>query len=341
MQSVGVDSCVYKRQYEDSEFEALLGVAITTLDRDKFRKHYDDVLKIAFDAIGEKPKKQIYKAAHLTAQLQDATSDFLDCFIQSISSELIRVNIFYSYYPEDKIDRIYTCQDSYIRPFPPKEFLKKINNAYPHYCVWRYLEAHPDCRNYIFEVDHFEGKITPAWRKISDMPNLHIYYSGNECNKIISSADLFLRFICNKVIGDLNGRNLVYCLKDILNKTKIHSYYMGYRSDYLKTMAFTDDLMINTRFHLKHPIYWIVWKNISKDKDEKTLFEWSEKYNDVMKEAENNGGCVRFYKASDIPHLLDQEKDNICLINDEAESIISVIKSIARDVKILDFRGRK
>jgi hypothetical protein len=340
MPSVGVDSCVFSRLMEGSSFTALLGIAVTTLDRDKFRQSYDKILNDVFKEIGEKRKKNTYKAAQLTSQLQNNTSKFLDLFIDKISSELIRVNVFFTFYPEDKIDRIYTCKDSYLRAYSPSKFMDLITNAYPHYCVWRYLEAHPDCSNYLFEVDNFEGKITPAWEKIKDIKNLHIYYSGNETNKLISAADLLLRYICNKLIGDLNGKSILYCLKDLLNETKIHSYYLGYRSDYLRSMAFTDDLMINTRNYVKHPVYWILWKSFSGQGEEKNILEWSKEYNEVMNLAEINNGCVRFYKASEIPHLLNEENDVLCLLNDGAAPYIDSIKTIAPKVKLLDLRGR-
>jgi hypothetical protein len=129
-------------------------------------------------------------------------------------------------------------------------------------------------------------------------------------------------------------------LKDLLNETKIHSYYLGYRSDYLRSMAFTDDLMINTRNYVKHPVYWILWKSFSGQGEEKNILEWSKEYNEVMNLAEINNGCVRFYRASEIPHLLNEENDVLCLLNDRAAPYINSIKTIASKVQLLDLRGR-
>ena len=267
------------------------------------------------------------------------STNFIREFIQNISSELLRVNVYYTYYPPGSISEIWTCRDAYPRSFAPGRFMNLIYNSYPHYCVWKYLDIHSDCRGYKFEVDHFHGKISPAWNDIKDLENLKLYHKGSSCNKAISTADIFLRHIRDTLPGRLGIMNLRRCLSDIIGGTRLYQYFMGPRSDYLRKMPFTNFIDIDTRSYISRPIYWIAWKGFTGSSDEKKLLEWDPRYNNIMELAERNDGCVRFYEPSVLSLLVDEDNDKLCLLNDEAIPIQKSIQSIAPKIELLDFRS--
>ena len=339
MRVVAVDTCWFKRPSEVSPFRALLGVAITIKNREEFRETYDRVLDECFEKYGAERKKRIYKAAHITEQLLHNSIDFIRIFIQKISSELDRINVYYTYYPPGSIAEIWTCRDSHSRSFPPEKFMDLIYNAYPHYCVWKYLDIYTDCKHYNYEIDYFHGKISPAWEYIKDLENLTLYHKRSECNKAISTSDFILRHINNTLPGRLGIMNLRRCLNNIIGRTKLSSYFMGPRSDYLQKTPFTSSIDIDTRSYIARPIYWIAWKGFTGSSDEKKLLEWNPIYNNIMDLAEQNNGCVRFYEPSILPHLINESKDKLCLLNEEAIPIQKAIQSIAPEIEVIDFRS--
>jgi hypothetical protein len=338
MKTVGVDASVFKRESGESNFQAPLGVAVTIRDRDRFRKKYDDTLEELFKKYNKDKIKSVYKAAHITKQLKHETNDFIKEFLLNMSSELERIDVFYTYYPEGSIEEIITCGDSYPRRIKPEKFLRDIEKGYEHYCIWKYCVEYPTDSNNFFEVDYFQSKITPAWNTIKDLESLSIFYSGGECNKSISIADVILRLIYNTCKGDLIHSNIFECLKDYVKKTSIKSYWMGPRSDYLHNMAWRDNLDIDTSLNIQHPIFWIAWSKYTNERDEKVALEWSNPYNEVMTRAEVSFASVRFWDPREYPLLVDKDNDIVFLLNDKAIPTMEAIRYISPGIRSVDLR---
>lgn len=339
MVTVGIDSGWFTRESPGSEFKALVGVAVTVKEKDTFRLSYDEALNNLFSKYQIERKRTTYKAAFLTGQLLDKTNKFLHDFINLMENELESIDVYYTFYPSNFTQDIITCKDSYPRSISPLKFLNNICNAYPHYCLWKYIETHPDEKEVTFEIDHFSGKITPAWNSIKNIPNIKVYYSGSECNKIISFADILHRYISNNMHGKLGLGNITRCFRTCLGLDNIHSHFMGPRRDYLINMAYTDNIDIDLRHYIKHPIYWIAWQSITGSSAEKDLLEWDQKYIDLITTAEENDGCVRLYDPKDIPFILNPKMDKIFLMNSKASSIVEAVKGFAPEVEVLPPRS--
>ena len=320
-----------------SEFKALMGVSVTLNNKEKFRRLYDEVLNDLFRKYSLERKRVIYKASFLTEQLLERTNPFISEFLKRLESEIIRVDVYYTFYPDNFSRDIITCSDSYPRAVNPIKFMNNIYNSYPHYCIWKYIEAY-NPRKASFEVDFFSGKITPAWNSIKTLKNIHIYFSGCECNKAISLADIIQRYIVNTMRGKIGLGNITRCLRNSLEKTEINSHFMGPHHDYLSNMAYTDNIDMDNRHFIVHPIYWMAWQSISGHSEEKNMFEWNQRYIELMRIAELKNGCVRYYEPKDITQILDKKIDIICLMNEKGNSIIEAIKSFAPEVNILSLR---
>ncbi|TFH16290.1 hypothetical protein E4H04_06870 [Candidatus Bathyarchaeota archaeon] len=250
---------MFTRTDEDGDFSAPMGLAITIRDRDRFRTLYDEIMLRLMEKNGHVCKKPVYKAASLTSQLLHLTNEFLKDFLKLISSEIQRIDVFYTFYPNGSVDDIITCGDSYPRKVPPEKFLRQIEKGYEHYCVWNYCDEYSLATDNLFEVDHFTAKITPAWDQIKDLPNFSIFFSGGECNKAISLADLILRFIVNNCKGRLNHQNISGCLREYTKDVNIRTHWMGHYRKYLNNMAYRDDFDIDLKNNIQHPIFWIEW----------------------------------------------------------------------------------
>lgn len=339
MQAVGLDSVWFQRPSAVTPFKALLGVAITVKDNRVFQESYHDEMSNVFREMGFERKKRIYKAAFLAEQLYANANMFIKNFISKITPQLLRINVYYTFYPVGTISQIWTCRESYPRAYSPEKFMDHIYNAYPHYCIWQYTRSYPDCTHYLYESDFFSGKISPAWEKVRRLPNLKLFYNGGQCNPLISLADLFLRLICETMPGRLGRMNLGRCLNDAIGDVPLFSHFMGPRIDYLREMAFTQRRDFLTRQYVKRPLYWVFWKPFTTTSEEIKLLEWKSSYNAMVTEVELNNGCFRMYEPSDITQILDKTQDKACLMNEEARPMLDAFLSFAPDIEVLDFRS--
>ncbi len=339
METVGVDSILYARQSIDgSKFTAPLGLALSIRSRDRFREKYDDCIEDLFTKYKEPRLKTVYKASHLTHQLKHKTNEFIREFIKEMSPEFQRLDFFYTFFPPGVVERINVCRDSYQRTVDLDTYLKIIGKGYEHYCVWKYCKEYPVSSNNLFEVDHFSAKITPAWDQIQDLESLSIFYSGGECNKSISMADIILRHIQNSCSGRLTHPNILDCMAPYLNDVTVRSWWMSYRRDYLNNMAWRDDFDINLKNNIQHPIFWIAWNKYTSRNEEKITLEWMDNYIQIMTRAEKYSASVRFWEPRQFPLEVDVQDDLVFLLNDNAVPILRSIKDTCPGIKTMDYR---
>ena len=328
------DDALFQRHGTTGTFRAPIGVGLTIQNEKKFAKSYDTILDKLFQKYNHQRKKRVYKAAHLVGQLLDQSTNFIEDFISEISANVERIDTYYSYFPEDVTPRIYTFKDTHPRWYEPNRFISLIQNSYVHICVWRYLQLHPDCKEYDCLVDYFEGKVTPAWEAIRDKHNLFLYNSGCECNYFISSADLILRHIQNKLTGALVRRAIRQCFENIANGTHVDAYWLGPKKEFLNNIAPNKDIDADTRQKIKHPIFIIAWQGPSGQASDKDTFEWSDNYSKIMEKALNNNGCVRFWDPTTGPHFTNEALDTVILANGLAKPIVQSIKSIFPNINV-------
>jgi len=334
MPVVAFDDILFQRRGAVGTFKAPMGAGITIPDEKKFAKHYDIILDKLFAKYKNRRKKRIYKAAHLTGQLLDSSTEFIEDFLLAISRYVSHIDIYYSYFPEDITPRIYCFKDTHPRWYKPNRFIDLIQNSYVHVCAWRYLQLHPDCKEYECHLDHFQGKVTPAWDAIRDKDNLYLYYSGSECNRFISMADLVLRHIQNKLTGVLVRRKVRQCFVDIANSTHVDAYWLGPKKEFLNNIAPNKDIDADVRPKIKHPIFIIAWQSLSSRANEKDAFEWSNSYSKIMEIACESGGCVRFWDTTHCPHLIDEKQDIVMLSNDLAKPMVKTIKTLFPNIEV-------
>jgi hypothetical protein len=334
MPIVAFDDFVFQRHGIQGLFKAPMGIGLTIPDEKGFAEQYDVLLDKLFEKYRKPRKKRIYKAAHLTAQLLDATTNFIDDFISAMSPYISRIDVYYSYFPANLIQRIFVFKDTHARWYDPLSFLRLIQNSYVHICAWRYLVLHPDCKNYDFHLDHFEGRVTPAWEAIREKENLYIYYSGNECNCYISAADLVLRHIQNKLKGAVVRKTICTCFEEIINGTHVDAYWLGPKKDILNNLSPNKDLDADTIPRTKHPIFVIAWQSPSSRASDRDTFEWTNTYSKIMETAYQNGGCARFWDPKQGPNLIDENQDIVILANDAAKPMVESIRSVFPKIKI-------
>ncbi len=330
---VGIDSVVFTRK-KVSVFEGLLGVAVTADDNDAFKKEYDACIEATFDKLGVPRKKRVYKAAHLAYQLKDKSLDFLKLFFEGMRDAISHIDFFYTFYKTEKTPMIYIYQDMHPRGLPPVDFLHLIENGYEHICAWRYADLYPANIDYHFQIDHFEGKRTPAWKKVDALKDLSIYYSGSECNAVIATADLALRVVQNHLMGSLNAVNIKACFSQEYQSI-IGAHLLAWKKDFLNNMAPDAEIDILTAPKVSHPIYFIMWKNLWKIPEGEIYFEWEQFYCKIMERAFENGGCVKKFTIRDATTLLDEKQDYLIVANEGFEEEIRALKLMHPSIRVI------
>jgi len=114
LEYVGVDTTVLKRGASRSLeisseregpgfFQALLGVSITTQDRQRFKGKYDAALADVFEINGVKRRKKCYKAAHLVKQAGEKAPKIIQETLMKLDELISRIDVYVAYYGQEFI----------------------------------------------------------------------------------------------------------------------------------------------------------------------------------------------------------------------------------------------
>mgnify|MGYP001060483092 CR=1 FL=1 len=320
MEYIGVDTTVLKKQTErpakapPSEegpgfFQCLLGVSITIEDRDGFKAKYDAALTDIFRSNRVRRRKKCYKAAHLVKQTGEKAPAIIEGILKELDRLISRIDIYIAYYGQEFISIYGKAQGERLEPVT---FIDRVQNAFPHVCAWKYLTRVLGSVNGSFELDHFEGRSTPAWRELSNSASsIKIFYSGGECNALISVPDLLLKYVGTFHRFTVTGPSLVETITSRLPTFKDRVYYhnLGARGEDLNHTAPDYPFDMDTSNFLKHPIYFLVWNPESPRDIVKPSFEWSPVYNQVMERAFVADGGVKLLRFDKDTLFWDPETD--------------------------------
>ena len=174
--------------------KGLLGVSVTTEDP-QFSDEYLKVVAKELEALGIPHPRLIYKGAQLLKVAGDKTEDAICRIVQALEPFINYIDIYSAFYQKEFISIYGQAQGQRLDPLT---FIDKTENSFAHVCAWWYWKS---CRvfdetQYEYQIDHFQGKTTPAWREFAQSkPKVSVYYSGSECNALVSLADLILKLI--------------------------------------------------------------------------------------------------------------------------------------------------
>ena len=331
MVTVAFDSKLFRAGSGDKVFKALLGAGVTVEDANRFKSRYREVLEDLFYRHGTRSRRRVYKAAHLYTEFYDDAPKFMDELLSTLSTEIKQVDIFYTYYPVAKVPKIVVFRKSGKEVRTPVEFIDLIYNSYPHICAWGYLNAYPETKDLEYCLDHFEGYGAPTWEAIKTLPNLNIYYGGDECNPLIAVADIITRVTEDKLKEQkysLDKDPIKAVLSPILKDDSLRTHFLGPKGEYLSNMAPDIKLPINVKPKLKHPIVFLVQ---DKKADEK-IIEWSPIFCRVVDYASDANYAVKFFDLSRDIHII-REEDIFVPFN--GESKIEYLKKLGFKIKVL------
>jgi hypothetical protein len=310
-----------------SFLKGLLGVSVTTEDP-QFSQEYMKVVADVMSKEGLTHSKLMYKGAQLLKVAEEKTEEIICKIVQDLEPFINFVDIYSAFYQKEYISILGQAQGQRLSPLA---YINKTQNSFAHVCAWWYWKS---CRvhdesKYSYHIDHFQGKVTPAWRDFSKTkPNLSVYYSGNECEALISLSDLILKLIELYHFGPIDFRSVVRplekrCLTLSAHK-KIRSHDVAKYDWMIRTTVPDSPLEISLNSFVKHPVYFVAWSPLQPRTTVKPSFEYSILYNNIMKEAIKKTGCVKF---------LDFSKDMVFW--NETDFIIPINKTDIEHVESL------
>lgn len=277
--------------------KALIGASVTTEDAD-FDQHYRTVIDNVFKRYGLRQEKPIYKGAHLVRQVGEDFDIIFSDIINDIAGAISHVDLYFATYPKPFVSIFGKGQGKRLTPL---EYIEKHQNGFAHACAWWHWKQYSTAeQEYDYYLDHFDSKSTPAWVEMGqNNVNMKVFYSGCECNSLISLADLILKVIQEYHFGGIDYRTLPAPIwkrcRTYSLKKKIHFAFDLSKYDWVIHATVPDSpLNINLTKNIKHPIYFIAWTPTLPRNTVKRSFEWSKLYNAVINKAIDNKGCVKF-----------------------------------------------
>jgi hypothetical protein len=283
--------------------KALFGASVTTQDPD-FDKKYQAVLKESLQKHGIRQEKQIYKAAHLLKQIKGKYDEVFTDVLNAMEPSIAHIDLYHATYlhEDPSNDYVSIFGKAQGQRLTPLEYIEKNKNGFDQACAWwnwRIYSKQESDHQYC--IDHFDSKMTPGWAELeNNKANIKVFYSGCECNCLISFADLILKEVETFHFGAID---YVTVSQPIRNKAKnyalgqkIKSYNLSKTDWVIRQTVPEIPFDISLTPYIKHPIYFIGWTP-ALDLPRKTVkpaFEWSKFYNSVIRKALETDGCVKF-----------------------------------------------
>lgn len=310
MSNIGLDSVLLTQQAKGrlgrvSLRKGLLGIGIEVENFPAFKKAYEKSMRGLFKKFDKKFSRPVYASKDLGTLFEyegiEEELEVLEEFKQLVLPEIKRVHFFYTYiFGLKGLVSIYGESPNY-RKIPltsqdkgVQDFYDLISNSYPMLCAWELRSQKIDGKLFL---DNFQGRVCPAWEELSASADISIYFKGDQCNELISTADLFVRLIKLKMVP-----NLSCFLEGEIKKIakifdgKCESYFMGKQC--LKKMVPHKTMQIKCNHLAQHPIVYLVKEN-PKEEGEETIIENSPLFNKVVKETNALGGCMKYFHPED------------------------------------------
>jgi hypothetical protein len=337
----GFDSMLLRRESvsltgeKGKPFKALVGVSVTTDDEDEFRKNYDQCLQEVLDAAKIARKKRVYKAAHLLKQAKEKTPKIISDLIDNLEGCIEHIDIYCAYYAQPYISMFGQTR---LQRLEPLTYLEYTKNAFPHVCAWWYLRTYRDLESSLaLDLDHFEGKVTPAWRELIDSKvGKRIFFSGAECNPLISAADLALKLIEIFQHGTVDGRSLFQPIRSQCHsyegKRKLKFHNLGDTGAKIKPSVPDTAIDMGTTPYLKHPIFFHVWDPGRPREPVKKSFEWSPIYNSTANMAFEKKGSMKNLSFEEDMLFWDKQTDFLVVWSAVDEEYVEMLRKMGYEI---------
>ena len=326
---IGIDSRIFKRDVTKRDgtpghFVSVLGVAVKVGDYWEYSEMYQEAMKQAFAKVNQIPDYQYYCVDDMRNFSQKY--QILDSFVKEISCHIEKVHVFYTLFSKQRLETVKVfgrlAQREKIKLAAPTRTYEELVNKYllhcfPVVCAWKLTEyLFPETVR--FHLDSYGGNICEAQEYLEKSGfTYYVYPSGDCSNPVISTADLLLDVLDNRL--NINNK---YLLFDNIRPTfpEFGENLLVYPilNKHLSVINPLDNKTIDTTPKLQHPVFWV----FKGDKlIESSTMKKSKTYRNLIDYASAKLGVVKMFESGKDINFV-QEGDYGVYINNMGKEIV-------------------
>ncbi|HIH23932.1 TPA: hypothetical protein HA251_02760 [Candidatus Woesearchaeota archaeon] len=245
-------------------FFGALAIGVEVSDYDNFKISFFESLKKAFEDTGYQASKEYFESPLCSKDLRQFTEGeqyIHEAFIKHIKQHIKDVHIVYSAFNPWRIPEVTILGRTRTpeKVHPKILAIEHLNNSFPHICTWKLLNVIRTNKCKVL-IDHFGAKRTKAWEEIesSSIP-LEVVFKGDECDPLIATADILLRYLTDRIERNKDGYDtdgIVKNLKELVAENKIVIYKIN-NQDY-PYITPRDNRNIPLRKYLRRPVFFVL-----------------------------------------------------------------------------------
>jgi len=338
--AIGVDSILINRRRPGetvSYFKSLVGISVYTDDYEDFKDKYSKAIESALIRSGISRDRSIYCNYDLKTFHDTYNVAIHEYFFDKIKKHISEIHISYTVINKDAVMFAYGQREKELKHKLSKsdldfdEILNKLNPYFPLISVWTQGKTLTQSQNEIFidgvTVPKFEG-----FKRIQNLP-LNIFFSGDKCNPLISTADILLYLLdlrLRKYKLLYKPENFSKALPEIADKVRVHP--IG--TSVFKYISPLDNSPININSYLKHPMIFLFRENSPNVTAE--ALESTRGFQKIYDFAFKKDGSFKFYnKNEDKGRILDG--DYLVYLDEKSKNDANVFKRINKNINVISF----
>jgi hypothetical protein len=299
---ISADSKTYIRGVK-KKFIACLGLSLAFENVDSFKKRYYKFFEELKDKFNIDNPRVVFKSYDLkTIFPYEDYPKIARRFIDEVISDDVSVNVVFSSFSTQKIPKIrYLKEEIHIM-----DFLRgHLPQYYAYIPVWKTLQSTKWFGINVY-LDNINPKeVTNAWEFIKENQcKIHIVPKGDQCNPLISSADIILEYLDYTMMKEKIRLDVKEIQRLLINFGILKSFVMHVGSKDIPDIIPKSSDKIPKQDDYIHPIVYVITERIiNKERD------WIEKspvYQYLLWYAWKVNGGLKFISSDQDFKLVDK-----------------------------------
>lgn len=327
---MSADSKLIERGNAPRFFRACLGACLGFSSPMLFPQKYDEIINGLCKKYEINRERAILKSYDFAKQCKDDREKYMNIlseYTSFLGANGVHINIAYTSFLLAKLPdgiTIYGGGRSPSRKIGTIEFLQKLNNYYPYISAWIVAKS-VSLRNTDILLDNFEGEITNAWDELLTHHNVMIFPAGDQCNSLISSADLVTKYVdeylsLNRMV--LNESNVKAALLSA-NIQNPHVFYVGH--GHLTDIVPRIQKSISCHDYYSRPMTFVIKEDLITKENQ--YIENSPVYHKILSFAHEKKTGVRFFSPGE-DHKRIEKGDYMIYLGKKGKDIVDYFNSL-------------
>lgn len=343
---IGFDSRLFfrevtKRDGFPGRFESVIGIGVKVKDYTDFKEAYLKAISMSFSKYNLEPDYSIYCTHDLANFVHK--NEIIAEFAKNIAPSIDKIHVFYTLFSRKRAASVKVygrkSRAEKIRLSSPtmtySRFISKhLLQCFPAICAWR-LKDYFHSFDTFFHIDSYSGHTFEAQEELEESGfNLSIYPSGDCLNPIISTADLLLDLLDNRLLDQnkfLIFENIRPALFEFGEKVLVYPII----NKHLPKITPLDKSTINTLKFIGHPVFWVVKQDTLINSE---TLKCSKAFRNLVDYASTVCGSVKLFSKSRDVDFVKKGDFGVYFDNNGLSTIESYIK-LGVPLKKFNFDG--